>query len=115
MNLGLYHNGESKPFMVCQYAKTTMQRMKGLLGTTSLSQTEGLLIEPCNSVHTFGMKYVLDIVYLDRNQKVIKCVSKMAPARMSMAFNATSVVEMAAGMIEANNIKPGDRLEWKPC
>jgi uncharacterized membrane protein (UPF0127 family) len=61
------------------------------------------------------MRYVLDIVYLDRNQKVIKCVPNMVPSRMSMALNAKSVVEMAAGVIEANGIKPGDKLEWRLC
>ena len=115
MKLHLYLNSETQPFMHCRHAKTTLQRMKGLLGTSGLADGEGLLIEPCSSVHTFGMRYVLDIVYLDRYQKVIKCVANMAPARMSMAFNAKFVVEMAAGMIEATGIKPGDRLEWKPC
>ena len=89
------------------------QRLKGLLGTGKLSLDEGLLIEPCNSVHTFGMKYGLDIVYLDKTGTVVKCISNMLPRRFSAARRAKYTLELGVGAIIHNNIKTGDKLVWK--
>lgn len=84
-------------------------RMKGLLGTT---QTNGLLIKPCNQVHCFGMKYSIDVVFLTKNNTVCHLQENMKPGSISPIIKkAKSVLELPAG--EARNIKIGDVLNYQ--
>ena len=87
-------------------------RRKGLLGRDGLPAGEGLWIVPCESVHTFGMKFPIDLVYLDRNKKVKKVRSCVPAWRLSACLSAHSVVELAAGTIQETQTRPGDRLEF---
>src|SRR6267154_4357910 len=87
-------------------------RRKGLLGRSGLSAGEGLWIVPCESVHTFGMKFPIDLVYLDRNKKVKKVRSGVPPWRLSACLSAHSVIELATGTIHRTQTSPGDRLEF---
>lgn len=110
--INIHHNGGTSPIFKCSHAKTMVQRLKGLLGSVELKNGEGMLIEPCNSVHTFGMAYGIDIVYIDRNGTVIKCVHNMLPRRVSIARRAKSTLELLSGAIRQNGIKTGDHLSW---
>jgi uncharacterized protein len=85
-------------------------RNKGLLGRDSLSAGQGLWIVPCESVHTFGMKFSIDLVYLDRNKKVTKVRSNVPPWRLSACLSAHSVLELVAGTVELTETGPGDEL-----
>jgi uncharacterized membrane protein (UPF0127 family) len=87
-------------------------RRKGLLGRSSLPDGEGLWIVPCESVHTFGMKFPIDLVYLDRNKKVKKVRHSVPPWRLSACLTAHSVVELASGTIQMTQTRPGDKLEF---
>ena len=58
-------------------------RMRGLLGRPSLGQGEGLLLQPCNGVHTVGMRYPIDILFLDRRGRVARAVHALQPGRGS--------------------------------
>jgi hypothetical protein len=87
-------------------------RRKGLLGRDSLPAGEGLWIVPCESVHTFGMKFPIDLIYLDRNKKVKKVRSGLPPWRLSACLSAHSVVELAPGTIRTTGTRPGDKLEF---
>jgi uncharacterized protein len=87
-------------------------RRKGLLGRTGLPAGEGLWIVPCESVHTFGMKFPIDIVYLDRRRKVKKVRSGVPPWRLSACLSAHSVVELASGTIQMTQTRQGDKLEF---
>jgi uncharacterized membrane protein (UPF0127 family) len=89
-------------------------RRKGLLGRSSLSTGEGLWIVPCESVHTFGMKFPIDLVYLDRKKKVKKVRSGVPPWRLSACLSAHSVLELASGTIHTTQTNPGDLLEFSP-
>lgn len=60
-----------------------LQRARGLLGSDKLGPSEGLLLENCSSIHMFGMRFALDIVFLDREGTVIKIVENLAPWRMA--------------------------------
>lgn len=93
-------------------ADTAALRMKGLLGSQPLSMQQGLLITPCNSVHTFGMGYSIDVVYLNKKNKVIKIIEALKPTRISGCLTASKVLEIAAGSAEKNKIKKGDILSW---
>jgi uncharacterized protein len=88
------------------------KRRKGLLGRDGLEPGEGLWIKPCEAVHTFGMRFAIDLVYLDRAYRVRKVRSAVRPWRMSACLSAHSVLELPAGTIEATHTQPGDRVEF---
>ena len=87
-------------------------RRKGLLGRDGLPAGEGLWIIPCESVHTFGMRFPIDLVYLDRRRRVKKVRSAVPPWRLSACLSAHSVIELAAGTIRSTQTSPGDNLEF---
>jgi hypothetical protein len=89
-------------------------RNKGLLGRSSLSAGEGLWIVPCESVHTFFMKFPIDLVYIDRNKKVKKVRGNVPPWRLSACFSAHSIIELPAGTVSNTQTAPGDNLEFSP-
>jgi hypothetical protein len=96
-------------------AHTGATRRKGLLGRDGLLPGEGLWIAPCESVHTFFMRFTIDLVYLDRKKKVRKVRSRVGPWRLSACLTASSVLELPAGTIEATRTERGDRVEIGPC
>ncbi|QBF82521.1 DUF192 domain-containing protein [Shewanella maritima] len=93
-------------------ADTAPLRLRGLLGRDKLTDEQGLLITPCNSVHTFGMKYAIDVVYLNKHNQVIKLVRELSPRRLSWCLRAKKVLELAPGSAHLNNINQGDTLSW---
>src|ERR1700723_1812879 len=97
-----------------EVAEHSAARRKGLLGRSSLAAGEGLWIVPCESVHTFGMKFPIDLVYLDRNKTVKKVRSAVPPWRLSACLSAHSVIELASGTIRSTETSPGDNLEFFP-
>ena len=93
-------------------ADHSAKRRKGLLGRAMLSAGEGLWIVPCESVHTFGMQFPIDLVYLDGDKRVKKVRNDVPPWRISACLSAYSVLELASGSIRRTGTKPGDRLEF---
>lgn len=85
-------------------------RLKGLLGTTSLPADRGLLLCRCNSVHMIGMRYPLDIVYLDKNGVILKLVEELRPWRLSVCLRARDTLEVASGTIRRAGWQVGERL-----
>lgn len=95
-------------------ARSYWSRLAGLLGRGSLRPGEALLIEPCSSVHTAFMRFTIDVVYLDRAQRVVKVVSRLKPFRASAARNgAHAVLELPSGTIERTGISVGDELAFE--
>jgi uncharacterized protein len=88
------------------------KRRKGLLGRERLPAGEGLWIVPCEAVHTFGMRFAIDLVYVDRNMRVKKVKSNVPPWRLSACLSAHSVLELASGTICMTQTKPGDILAF---
>lgn len=91
-------------------ADEAAKRRKGLLGRELLSPGEGLWILPCEAVHTFGMQFPIDVVYLDRSHRIIKVSSNVLPRRLSVCVSAHSVIELASGTIRDTQTRPGDSL-----
>jgi uncharacterized membrane protein (UPF0127 family) len=91
-------------------ADTSEKRRTGLLKHTELKQGEGLWIAPCESVHSFFMKFTIDVLYLDRGKKVRGLRPQMKPWRMSACLPAHSVLELPAGTIERTGTQKGDQL-----
>ena len=88
------------------------ERTRGLLGRKALGVNEALWITPCNSVHSVGMSYALDLVYINKQQEVIKLVQGLRPLRVSAALRAHSVIELRAGEVARLGINVGDVLQW---
>jgi uncharacterized protein len=88
------------------------KRRKGLLGRDRLSHGEGLWIVPCESIHTFGMRFAIDLVYLDRDKRVKKVRKGVPPWRLSVCLSAYSVLELPSGTVQKTQTTPGDTLEF---
>jgi uncharacterized protein len=91
-------------------ADTSAKRRTGLLKRESLERGEGLWIAPCESVHTFFMKFAIDLVYLDKKKRVRKVRHAVRPWRLSLCLTAHSVLELPAGAASQTNTQPGDQL-----
>lgn len=94
-------------------AETSSQRRTGLLKRTSLPPGEGLLIGPCEAVHSFGMKFAIDVLFLDRKHKVLKIRPEMGRGKISVCLRSHSVLELPAGTAAATGTVPGDQLEFE--
>ena len=89
-------------------AHTSLTRLVGLLGRNTLNTGEGIWIQPSSGVHTFGMRFPIDVVGLDRNMRVVKLWSHVKPQRMtSISRQVSSVLELADGQIEARSLQVG--------
>jgi len=93
-----------------EVADTSAKRRVGLLKHERLEPGTGLWIVPCESVHTFFMKFPIDLVYLDRKRKVRKVRNAVPAWRLSMCLTAHSILELPAGVIEKTGTLPGDEL-----
>lgn len=93
-------------------AKSFFARLKGLLGKDNLEEDEGIIIKPCNSVHTIGMKLTIDVAFVDKNNKVIHIISEMPPGKFSPIIRGgVYAIEARAGTIERKQLNIGDKLE----
>jgi hypothetical protein len=94
-------------------ADTSAKRRTGLLKHQCLEPGAGLWIAPCESVHTFFMKFPIDLVYLDRNKRVCKVRHAVAPWRLSACLRAHSILELPAGAAAQSGTEPGDQLGFE--
>lgn len=94
-------------------ADDSATRRKGLLGRETLPVGQGLWIVPCQGVHSWAMRFCIDVLYLDRKKRVRKLRTRMQPWRLSFCLTAHSVLELPAGTVERTGTKPGDRLSFE--
>jgi uncharacterized membrane protein (UPF0127 family) len=100
----------------CGLANSFWTRFKGLMGRPALPAGEGLLIVPCNSVHCFGMKFAIDVLYLSREGEVLRVVPDLAPGAVGpLVRGARAVLELPAGTAAAHGVVAGDRIEGQPA
>ncbi len=92
-------------------ADTSEKRRRGLLPRSEFPAGEGLWIVPCEGVHTFGMKFPIDVLYLNKKRKVLKIRPEMKKSRISFCLTAHSVLELPAGMAAQTGTVVGDELE----
>lgn len=86
-------------------------RMKGLLGRSELPATEALLIKECDSIHTFFMRFSIDVVFVDAKMIVKKTVANVRPGRLVYGhWRAAHVIEFSEGFLENNPIQIGEQL-----
>ena len=91
-----------------------LTRLVGLLRDRQLAQGDGLWIIPCNSIHSIGMKFIFDAIFLDKNLRVVHLMREMKPWRISkIVFSAHSVLELPAGLISQTATGLGDQFEMR--
>lgn len=95
-----------------EVAKSPQQRARGLIGKSNIAESFGMLFPVTASVHTFGMKFPIDCIYLSRrNGSVVKIVENLVPWRFSLCLSLwVDTLEVAAGWASRNQIQVGDQL-----
>jgi uncharacterized protein len=94
-------------------ADTSTTRKTGLLKHERLDPGEGLWIKPCEGVHTVGMKFPIDVLFLDKKRKVVKIRAAMPRWRMAACLWAHSVLELPSGTAAATKTTRGDQLDFE--
>lgn len=93
-------------------AETPGSRRRGLLSTDSLPDGEGLLIVACRQVHTFGMRYPIDVIFVDESWTVKRIVHAMKPGRLTtLVMSSRAVLELPAGKAAQTGTTMGDLLD----
>lgn len=94
-------------------AVSILDRMKGLLGKKTMSTGEGMWVKPCMGIHTFGMKFPIDAVFLNKENKIVAINKDLQPNHMtSIHLDAASVLELPAGTVDSTSTAIGDKLEF---
>jgi len=95
-------------------ADTFFLRMRGLLRTDGLAEGEGLWIHPCSSIHSIGMRFEFDALFLGPGMKVVGRYERFRRNRISRVFwNARGVLELPAGTIERTGTEVGDEIQFE--
>lgn len=93
-------------------ADSFIKRLKGLLGHSLLQPGQSMLLCPANSIHTFFMSFPIDVLFVDKDNMVIKAISNIPPFRVTgIYFRSALVIELPAGIIQETKIKKGDYLQ----
>jgi len=94
-----------------ELARTFWARFRGLMGRPLLKEGEGLVLAGEKSIHTFFMKFPIDVIYADRTWRVVRLDPAMPPNRLGpIVFQAAYVLELPAGVIQATGTAVGDQL-----
>ena len=85
-------------------------RRKGLLGRESLPESSALILAPTNAIHTFFMRFAIDVAFVTREGRVVKTHHALEPWRMAGALRAHAVIELPAGSLSRADTRAGDQL-----
>lgn len=95
----------------CFLANSFFSRLKGLLGRKGLSESQALALIPCDMVHTLGMKFPIDIIFVDRKGLILRINREVGANRIvPRVAGAYAVIEMAAGRSRELNLVPGNMI-----
>lgn len=110
--------GSSRLLATAEVADTPQSRMTGLLGRDSLPAGQGLILDPCRLIHTFMMRFAIDVVFYDRAHRVTRAVADVRPSRLAWGgLRARATLELPAGTLAAAGVTlaPGTQLRLEPC
>jgi uncharacterized protein len=96
----------------CLVAATPFTRMRGLLGRSSLPSGQGILLRPASSVHTFFMRFPIDVVFLDGDLRVVEIAADLRPWRVAGKRGARAVLELPAGECARRGLAVGDQIRF---
>jgi uncharacterized protein len=108
------HSGQPVAARV-ELAITRAQRRRGLLGRDGLAPGSAFVLAPCRAVHTIGMRFPIDVIFVDDEGQVVKLVEQMEGWRIAMAGAATMTIELPSGTLQAIHVQVGDRLCFAPA
>ena len=95
----------------CHFANTVLKRMVGLLNRRQFGKGEGLLLDRCYGIHTFGMRFPIDVLFLDKDLRVIRAVKALPPHRTCVVRKSVYVLEVPAGALDASRTEEGDQIQ----
>ena len=112
------HLPDGRPLAARAWASThTFERAQGWLGRDSVEAGDGLLIVPCNSIHTLGMRFAIDVAFLDRGGRVLKLAADLRPGRLAwgpwrglLLPWTVQALELPAGSLRASGLQVGQTL-----
>ena len=106
---------DGRQWATCETAGRFFARLRGLLGRNGLPENHVLRILRCNAVHTVGMRFNLDLIFLARDGCVTKLVRDVPPGRLFVGggFRAHEVLEAEAGRVDLTAVPPGTRLAFR--
>ena len=94
-------------------ATTHAERMRGLLGRTSLPIDHAMLLSPCRAIHTWGMQFAIDVVFLDADNRVTRTVAGVKPWRLAWGrLRTKATLEFSAGWLARSLLAPGDAIAF---
>jgi uncharacterized membrane protein (UPF0127 family) len=93
-----------------EIADTRAARRKGLLGRNSLDLSAALVLSPCFAIHTVGMRFPIDALFINRDGVVVRVARDLGPWAIVVSWRANAVIELAAGSLQARDVRVGDRL-----
>lgn len=95
-----------------ELANTFFSRLIGLLGRKGFEVGEALIIKPANQIHTFFMRFPIDVVFVDKQDKVVALKENLSPFRLTpFYFRASYCIELPKGAINSSHLKLGDQLK----
>jgi len=100
---------------VAALADNALTRMVGLLGRAGLASGDGLVIRPCSLIHTFFMRFPIDVLFADRSGRVVAMIDSLQPYRLGWGgWRARQAIELPAGALRQAGIAPGGRISIEP-
>jgi len=104
-------DGRQRLLAIVERADTALTRMRGLLGRDGLPDGEGLVLTPCSMVHTLFMRFPIDVLFLDRHDRVVRSVDAVKPFRFAWGgWRARSTIELPAGTLRRADVRAGHHI-----
>jgi len=93
-------------------ANSFFKRIKGLLGRKDFLSDQAIILDPCNSVHTFFMHFTIDVLFVDKDYRVVEILPQLGPNRISRIYwHSSRVIELSAGRLSLTNTQAQDQLQ----
>ena len=93
-----------------EVANTRQARRAGLLGRDALDQSSALVLDPCWMIHTAFMRFPIDVVFIGRDDRVVRIAQAVPPWRAAASMRARRVIELPAGTVHRHGVAIGDAL-----
>lgn len=115
MRTGAVYDASTERCIVPEVWQTAnaRERMRGLLGRPALTEEQGIWIEPCSSIHTIGMRYPIDVIFMNKSGVVKKVSRKLKSFRFTACSGTRSTLELKSGRADSIGIQEGMSLYWK--
>jgi uncharacterized membrane protein (UPF0127 family) len=97
-----------------ELAVDSASRRRGLLGRESFEPGSALIIAPCSAIHTFSMRFAIDVVFVARNGRVLKACAAIRPGRIALRPGAYATIELPAGTLSGSPARAGDAVHLVP-